>query len=147
MGLKPCPCGCGRELGWSDRRIAHSAGLVVERLPVALRTARCLQQSGSPEEATARTFVEDGVDCAERVLRVAHGDHSTEAKRLMPGDGEGVAWFRVASRLVPSLERMDSEWWQWYQKRGEPPADLEHTNGAWNGEVRGVGEPEPPLPS
>jgi hypothetical protein len=62
----------------------------------------------------------------------------------MPPEGEGVAWFRIAERLAFSMPTLDPEWWQWYVARGEPPADLEHDAGRWNGEVRGDGPPEPP---
>jgi hypothetical protein len=95
------------------------------------------------EASTSHYFVAQGVDYAVGVLRVVHGDHSSAAKRLMPTLGEGVAWVRAADKLP--IGDLDPDWWAWYVRRGSPPADLEG-EGEWTGEVRGKGEPEPPLP-
>jgi hypothetical protein len=144
--VKACPCGCGRQLGWSDRRIAANAALVVDLLPVVGRTAAVLERSTSSEAAETRAFEAHGVDVARRLLRVAHGDRSVEARRHQPGDGEAVAWYRVAVRLGPSLQQLDPVWWVWFEARGEPGADLGTGDGPWDGRVRGDGPPEPLLP-
>jgi hypothetical protein len=109
------------------------------------RAAQLLERDNSPNAATARAFVIQGVDYARRVLAVAHGDHSKWAKMMMPPIGEGISWIRTADRLAGGLKMADPDWWRWYQKRGQPPADL-RAGGLWNGEVRGKGAPEPPLP-
>ncbi len=144
--MKACPCGCGRRLGRSDRRIAANAALVVDLLPVARRTASVLGDAGRPEGAETARFVDQGVDLARRLLRVAHGDRSPEARRRQPGDGEAVAWYRVAVGLGPSLQLLDPVWWVWFEARGEPGADLGTGDGPWDGRVRGDGPPEPMAP-
>jgi hypothetical protein len=147
--MKPCPCGCSRQLGWSDARIANSAGLVVSLLPIVERTAAVMTVSGSPEAVTAQGFAAEGLLYAQRVLRVAHGDHSPQAKRTMPSLSEGMAWIRRANQLPSALGKMDPEWMIWYKKSGAPPANLD---GLREGDIRGAklrgrqASPPPPIP-
>ena len=142
--MKPCPCGCTRQLGWADGRAAKSAGEVVRCLPYVHRLARVIEAAESREAKTALTFVKQGVDYALGVLQVAHGDHSPSAQRSMPSIAEGVSWLRRADQLRPDIQTLDKEWWFWFKRRGEPVANLD-VGRIWNGQVRGSGPPEPPI--
>jgi hypothetical protein len=142
--MKPCPCGCTRQLGWADGRAAKSAGEVVRCLPYVHRLSRVLEATNPREAKTALAFVQQGVEYALGVLQVAHGDHSPSAQRSMPSIAEGASWLRRAGQLRPDIQTLDTDWWFWFKRRGEPVANLD-VGRSWNGQVRGSGPPEPPI--
>lgn len=82
--MKSCPCGCGRQLRWTDARAANIPALVLARLPYVHRLVLWIEQLGPYAAEVARNFEEHGISYAMRVLRVVHGDRSSEAQQALP---------------------------------------------------------------
>jgi hypothetical protein len=142
--VKPCPCGCARQLGWSDSRVANSAGMVLQRLTVHARVAELLEVRGSINAADSRSFLNQGVSYADRVLRVAHGDHSPFAQEDMPTLKEGTWWVREADRVAPRLPESDPAWCRWYTEQGGGSGI--RVGGKGSGKFRGQSSDPPPVP-
>jgi hypothetical protein len=141
--MKPCPCECGRQVGWSDGRVANSASEVLARLPYVYRITLHIDREVPSEAITAHQFVDAGVDYARRVLNVAHGDHSSAAKYIMPSISDGVRWIRRADQLRPDIGKIDPDWWSWYRSVDMPKADI-LVLGEWKGQLRGGPQPDEP---
>jgi hypothetical protein len=148
---KPCVCGCGRELGWGNARVAKNADQILRRLPMVHRVAKVLAAHDMSGAANAARFVEIGCDNAYWVLKDAHGDKG--ARAFMPSLGQVLAWCRKADELVAPVWGMDEAWATWWLELGCPIADASKIGGGsrlgakWDGQLLlpSNAPPAPPI--
>ena len=105
MFKKPCPCGCGRKLGASDRRMVTAAQEIDSHVELlASETLSTFTSETSFEEATPlRRFIQEGRELSGRLDGGIHGGSSRHMVQYIehgpPNFKLVYAWVQTAKDL------------------------------------------------
>lgn len=106
MFKKPCPCGCGRKLGASDRRkVAAVQGINSHVELLTSETLPAFTSTTSFEEATPlRKFIQEGRDLSGQLDAEVHGGSS---RQMMQHIEQGPVNPRLAHAWVQTAKDIE----------------------------------------
>lgn len=106
MFKKPCPCGCGRKLGASDRRkVMAVQGINSQVELLTSETLPAFTSTASFEEATPlRKFIQEGRDLSGQLDAEVHGGSS---RQMMQNIEQGPVDARLAHAWVQTAKDIE----------------------------------------